>query len=195
MKRSGIVLGVLCGIGRNRAFACRGRRRNPTIPTARIKLIVPFAAGGVVDVIGRLWADKMKPLLGTVVVENQGGASGSIGASEVARCDAGWLHPVARQYQHTGTQSCHHGAAALRSGQGLRRHRYYRELRHFDRRPSVGSGEKPDGADCIHQGQSRQGPLWHRRRRHLYPSGRRDVQANGEQCPMSRTSRIEAVGL
>lgn len=54
-------------------------------PSRPIRLVVPFAAGGVVDVIGRLWADKMKPLLGTVVVENQGGASGSIGAAEVAR--------------------------------------------------------------------------------------------------------------
>jgi tripartite-type tricarboxylate transporter receptor subunit TctC len=53
-------------------------------PNRTIKLIVPFAAGGVVDAIGRLWADKMKPLLGTVVVENHGGAAGSIGATEVA---------------------------------------------------------------------------------------------------------------
>jgi tripartite-type tricarboxylate transporter receptor subunit TctC len=54
-------------------------------PNHPIKLIVPFAAGGVVDVTARLWADKVRSLLGTVVVENQGGASGSIGASEVVR--------------------------------------------------------------------------------------------------------------
>ena len=54
-------------------------------PNRTIKMIVPFAAGGVVDLIGRLWADRMKLLLGTVVIENQGGASGSIGATEVAR--------------------------------------------------------------------------------------------------------------
>jgi tripartite-type tricarboxylate transporter receptor subunit TctC len=48
-------------------------------------LIVPFVPGGVVDVIARLWADKMTTLLGTVVIENRGGASGMIGVAEVAR--------------------------------------------------------------------------------------------------------------
>jgi tripartite-type tricarboxylate transporter receptor subunit TctC len=52
-------------------------------PERPIKLIVPFAPGGVVDVIGRMWAEKVKAL-GTIVVENQGGAGGVIGASDVA---------------------------------------------------------------------------------------------------------------
>jgi tripartite-type tricarboxylate transporter receptor subunit TctC len=54
-------------------------------PDRPIKLIVPFAPGGVVDVVGRLWAEKVKAHLGTVFVENQGGAGGMIGAQEVAR--------------------------------------------------------------------------------------------------------------
>lgn len=54
-------------------------------PERPIRLVVPFAPGGVVDVVGRHWAARIKPLLGTVVVENQGGAGGSIGAGEVAR--------------------------------------------------------------------------------------------------------------
>jgi len=37
------------------------------------------------DAIGRPWADKMKPLLGTVVIENMGGAGGAVGALAVAR--------------------------------------------------------------------------------------------------------------
>ena len=60
-------------------------RAESQYPDRPIRLIVPFAAGGVVDVVGRLWADKVKPHLGTVVVENRGGASGTIGAAEVAR--------------------------------------------------------------------------------------------------------------
>ncbi len=56
-----------------------------TYPERPIRLVVPFAPGGVVDVVGRHWASRMKPLLGTVVVENQGGAGGTIGATEVAR--------------------------------------------------------------------------------------------------------------
>src|SRR5258705_6435670 len=50
-----------------------------------IRMMVPFAAGGVVDVVGRQWAERVKPHLGTVVVENQGGGGGTIAAGEVAR--------------------------------------------------------------------------------------------------------------
>jgi len=58
-------------------------------PDRPIRLIVPFAPGGVADVVARLWADKMASLLGTVVIENRGGASGMIGAAEVARSEPG----------------------------------------------------------------------------------------------------------
>src|SRR5216684_167658 len=54
-------------------------------PTRPIRLVVPFPPGGAYDAVERPWADKMKPLLGTVVVENIGGASGSLGAAAVAR--------------------------------------------------------------------------------------------------------------
>src|SRR6266403_947482 len=56
-----------------------------TYPTRPIRLVVPFAPGGAFDAIGRPWADKMKPLLGTVVVENIGGGGSSLGAAAVAR--------------------------------------------------------------------------------------------------------------
>jgi tripartite-type tricarboxylate transporter receptor subunit TctC len=48
-------------------------------------LIVPFSPGGATDVAARLWAEKMKNGLGTVVVENKGGGGGAIGTAEVAR--------------------------------------------------------------------------------------------------------------
>jgi tripartite-type tricarboxylate transporter receptor subunit TctC len=53
-------------------------------PERPIRLIVPFAPGGVVDVVGRQWAEHVKTLLGTVVVENQGGGGGTIATTEVA---------------------------------------------------------------------------------------------------------------
>jgi tripartite-type tricarboxylate transporter receptor subunit TctC len=83
MKRCAIVLCALSVIAAT-VLLPAGASAQSDYPNRTIKLIVPFAAGGVVDVIGRLWADKMKPQLGTVVVENKGGASGSIGATEVA---------------------------------------------------------------------------------------------------------------
>jgi tripartite-type tricarboxylate transporter receptor subunit TctC len=54
-------------------------------PDRPIKLIVPFSPGGATDVVGRLWADRMKSQFGTIVVENKGGGGGIIGAAEVAR--------------------------------------------------------------------------------------------------------------
>ena len=46
---------------------------------------MPFSPGGATDVVGRLWAERMKAKFGTVVIENKGGGGGVIGATEVAR--------------------------------------------------------------------------------------------------------------
>ena len=55
-------------------------------PSRVITLVVPFPAGGVTDTLGRLFANRMEQTLGqTVIVENAGGASGSIGVGRVAR--------------------------------------------------------------------------------------------------------------
>src|SRR5215468_787382 len=56
-----------------------------TYPTRTIRLVIPFPPGGAFDFIGRPWADKMKSLLGTVVVENIGGGGSSLGAANVVR--------------------------------------------------------------------------------------------------------------
>jgi tripartite-type tricarboxylate transporter receptor subunit TctC len=51
-----------------------------------IRLVVPAAAGGNIDVIGRLFADRLKDILGQAwIVENRPGASNTLGAAEVAR--------------------------------------------------------------------------------------------------------------
>lgn len=54
-------------------------------PTRPIRLVVPFPPGGAFDAVGRPLADKLKPSLGTVMIENIGGAGSSLGASAVAR--------------------------------------------------------------------------------------------------------------
>jgi tripartite-type tricarboxylate transporter receptor subunit TctC len=54
-------------------------------PERPIKLMIAFSAGGVNDVVGRQWAERVRTLLGTVYVENQGGGTGTIATGEVAR--------------------------------------------------------------------------------------------------------------
>lgn len=55
-------------------------------PTRPMTLVVPFAAGGGVDVSARIQAQKMGELLGqSLVVDNMGGASGMTGAAHVAK--------------------------------------------------------------------------------------------------------------
>lgn len=63
-------------------YAAFGQSKFPERP---IRMIIPFSAGGVTDIVGRQWAERMKQNLGTVYIENQGGGAGTIGASEVAR--------------------------------------------------------------------------------------------------------------
>ncbi len=58
-------------------------------PSRPLKLIVPFAPGGVADVVARVYAERLSLRLGqTVLVENRAGASGNIGTEAVARSAA-----------------------------------------------------------------------------------------------------------
>jgi tripartite-type tricarboxylate transporter receptor subunit TctC len=53
-------------------------------PARPIRLVIPSVPAGVHDVIGRVWAEKVKPQLGTIVIDNRGGGGGLIGANDVA---------------------------------------------------------------------------------------------------------------
>jgi len=54
--------------------------------TARpIRLIVPYAPGGPIDVTARLLAERVKDSLGTVIIENKPGGGGNIGADAIAK--------------------------------------------------------------------------------------------------------------
>ena len=55
-------------------------------PTRPITLIVPFAAGGGIDVSARIQAQRMGELLGqSIVIENVGAAAGMAGGARVAK--------------------------------------------------------------------------------------------------------------
>ena len=50
-----------------------------------IRLVVPYAAGGPIDVTARVLAERVKESLGTVIIDNKPGAGGNIGADAVAK--------------------------------------------------------------------------------------------------------------
>jgi tripartite-type tricarboxylate transporter receptor subunit TctC len=69
-------------------FICVATASGQTYPNRVIKLVVPYPAGGVVDITGRLLADHLqKSLKVTVIVENKAGAGGTIGANFVAKAE------------------------------------------------------------------------------------------------------------
>ncbi|WP_424814009.1 Bug family tripartite tricarboxylate transporter substrate binding protein [Roseococcus sp. YIM B11640] len=53
-----------------------------------LRLVVPFPPGGAVDLLGRIMAEKLPPVIGSpVIIENRGGAGGLIGADYLAKGD------------------------------------------------------------------------------------------------------------
>ena len=62
-----------------------------TQAASTMRIVVPFAAGGPIDVTARILAEAVKGSLGTVIVENRPGAGGNIGVSAVAKAPADGL--------------------------------------------------------------------------------------------------------
>src|SRR3954469_15903494 len=65
--------------------AASAQETRPNYPSRPIRLIVPSSAGGVHDVIARIWADRVKSSLGSIVVENRSGGGASIAINTVAQ--------------------------------------------------------------------------------------------------------------
>jgi tripartite-type tricarboxylate transporter receptor subunit TctC len=98
MKKSivAIVLAAFAGIAGVQA---------QTYPSRQITLVVPFPPGGSTDVVGRIMAEKIRPLLGQpVIIENVGGAGGSIAVGRVARAAPdGYTIDIGQWDTHVGS--------------------------------------------------------------------------------------------
>ena len=77
---------LIVTFGLGSAAACCRAAAFAAYPDRPIHLIVPFAPGGNADIVGRIVGERISSALGQpVVVDNRGGAGGSIGAEVVAR--------------------------------------------------------------------------------------------------------------
>ena len=67
-------------------FAIANIAYSQTYPTKPVRMVVPFPPGGTTDLIARVVQPKFQEFLGQpVVIENKGGAGGSVGAADVAQ--------------------------------------------------------------------------------------------------------------
>src|SRR6478672_10575803 len=80
MMRQALIVGLLSGL------ALAHQAQAQLNPSRQITMVVPIGAGGGVDAIGRLIAEKLQERLKQpVVVENRVGAGGTVGADSVAK--------------------------------------------------------------------------------------------------------------
>jgi tripartite-type tricarboxylate transporter receptor subunit TctC len=83
MSAAGFAAGLAAGLAM--LAAASGTASAQPYPAKPVTMIIPFAAGGPTDVLGRVMAQRMSEILGQqIVVENVGGAGGMTGAKRVA---------------------------------------------------------------------------------------------------------------
>jgi tripartite-type tricarboxylate transporter receptor subunit TctC len=87
------------------AATLAGGAQAQTFPSRQITLIVPFPPGGSTDTIARIMADRMRPILGQpVIIENVGGAGGSIAVGRLARAAPdGYTIDIGQWDTHVGS--------------------------------------------------------------------------------------------
>ena len=95
LVRSGVVVLALALVTSVSALA-------QSFPNKPIRIVVPFAAGGGVDAVGRTIAQKLSEGIGqSVVIDNRGGAGGSIGTEAVARSNPDGYTLLLTTHGHT----------------------------------------------------------------------------------------------
>ncbi|WP_254453762.1 tripartite tricarboxylate transporter substrate binding protein [Siccirubricoccus sp. G192] len=64
------------------------RAQAPAFPTRPVRIVVPYAPGGAVDLTARFLGERLQPQLGqNILVDNRGGAGGNLGADVVAKAE------------------------------------------------------------------------------------------------------------
>ncbi len=131
----GIVLGALAGL-----LLLPAALQAQSWPSRPVTMVVPFAAGGPMDTVGRILAPRLSELLAhQVIIENVGGGGGTIGSARVAKAAARRLSVRARQCRHPRGQPDPVQESALQFRDRFRAGR-------ADRRPVAGAGRAQGSA-------------------------------------------------
>ncbi len=102
------------------AVGVADRAAAQTYPDRLIKMVVPYPAGGPIDLTARLVAQRLGPILGqTVIIENRGGAGGALGSKAAAAAEP------------DGYTLLFGNASALVVGPAVYRFRDYDTIKHF----------------------------------------------------------------
>ena len=137
--------------------------RAQAFPARPITLVSPFPAGGPVDTICRILGEHMQASLGQpVLVENIGGAAGSLGVGRVARAAPDGYTLIVGQW------STHVANAAIYklpydTLTDFAADRAAVQQSRADRRAQEPAGKRPEGTDRVAEGQSGQGDAGHAR--------------------------------
>ena len=80
-----------------------------TWPTGKpIRAVVPFSAGSTIDILGRIIVDPLSRQLGaTIVIDNRGGAGGTIGSAQVAKADPDGFTLLINAAAHSGSPAAY----------------------------------------------------------------------------------------
>ena len=80
-----------------------------TWPTGKpIRAMVPFSAGSTIDILGRIVVDPLARQLGaTIVIDNRGGAGGTIGSAQVAKADPDGFTLLINAAAHSGSPAAY----------------------------------------------------------------------------------------
>ena len=154
-------------------------------------MIVPFPAGGPSDIVARIAAEGMSRHLGqNIVIENVGGAGGTIGATRAAEAEAGRLYGLRGQHGHDYRRADFLSEPEIRLDQGLRADRHVGQCAGGDLHQEGYSGEKPQGIRRLGEAERRQceAGAW-RRRRHLAHGVPAVQQGLRSQADAGRLSR------
>jgi tripartite-type tricarboxylate transporter receptor subunit TctC len=93
------------------AIAAPSIARAQAWPSKQIRVVIPFTAGSTVDIVSRIVFDPLSQALGqSIIVENRGGAGGTIGAGMVAKADPDGYTVLAHSSAHVATPAIYPNA-------------------------------------------------------------------------------------